>query len=450
MRRKSLQERLYNLKRLRIGIECFEEQIYEALYRDLGKGRNEAYMTEIGFVYAAISHAEAHLHEWMKPERRATPFYLMPARSEVRYEPYGTVLIIGPFNYPFQLVMAPLVGALCAGNAVVVKPSEIASHTEKVIEAILMDAFREGDVRCVIGSADATEHLVRSGFDYIFFTGSAATGRKILAAAADTLTPVTLELGGKSPAIVCADANIALAAKRIVWGKTVNAGQTCIAPDYVLAAAEIKDALLKEMRKAVYAFFGENAAQSDDYGRIINQRHFGRLDAILRADAAYITSGGRMDKEHLYMEPAILDLSNAPDPLACASMQAELFGPILPVISYDTEEDVFALLHKGGAQLKNPLALYVFSRDRRKQNLLTERIPSGGVCINDTILHITGEHLPFGGVGASGMGAYHGKESFLTFSHKRGILMRSNHLAHDIIYPPYNAAKPGIIKKLMK
>lgn len=450
MQYRGLEERLNDLKRLRIGIECFEEQVYEALYRDLGKGRSESYMTEIGFVYAGISYAEEHLRAWMKPERRKTPFCLLPARSKISYEPYGNVLIIGPFNYPFQLVMEPLIGALCAGNDVVVKPSEVASHTEKVIEDIISDAFRGGKVRCVTGGADTTEQLVRSGFDYIFFTGGAATGRKILAAAADTITPMTLELGGKSPAIVCADADIGLAAKRIIWGKTVNAGQTCVAPDYVLAQAEIKDALQAEMKKAACGFFGENAAKSPDYGRIINQRHFERLETVLNIDADYIVSGGGTDKNLLYIEPTVLDLSYAADPLSCASMREELFGPILPVISYSKESDIFDMMKEGGAQLRTPLALYIFSKDKHKQDMLTARIPSGGVCINDTVLHIAGEHLPFGGVGTSGMGAYHGKDSFLTFSHKRSFLTRSNRLAHNIMYPPYSAARLNIVKKLMR
>ncbi|MDD2217640.1 MAG: aldehyde dehydrogenase family protein [Eubacteriales bacterium] len=447
---KSLQDRLKDLKRLRIGIECFEDQICEALYKDLGKGRSEAYMTEIGSVYASISYAEKHLKEWIRPEKRKTPFYLLPATSQVRYEAYGNVLIIGPFNYPFRLIMVPLIGAICAGNDAVVKPSEIATHTEKVIAEIVAEAFTNGNVQCVTGGAETTEKLINSGFDYIFFTGSANVGRKILEAAAETLTPVTLELGGKSPVIVCNDADIKLAAKRIMWGKTINAGQTCIAPDYVLADKTISDELIIEMERACQEFFGENAALSDDYSRIINERHFKRIQEMLNADKDYIVIGGASDIRDLYIEPTILDLGECENALPCATMQEEIFGPVLPIISYDSLGQIWELMSSGKGVLGNPLALYIFTEDAAKQEQLLEGIPSGGVCINDTILHITGEYLPFGGVGASGMGAYQGKESFLTFSHKRSIMARSNILAHDIMYPPYRGGKLAMIKKLLR
>lgn len=449
-REKSLQERLKDLMRLRIGIECFEAQICEALYRDLGKSGSEAYMTEIGSVYASIRYAEKHLREWMRPEKRRTPFYLLPATSAVRYEPYGNVLIVGPFNYPFRLVMMPLIGALCAGNDVVVKPSEIAPHTEKVMATMIAEAFTAGNVRCVTGGAEVTEQLIRSGFDYIFFTGSANVGRKVLGVAAETLTPVTLELGGKSPAIVCADADMRLAGKRIIWGKTMNAGQTCIAPDYVLADKAIKDELIGEMKAAIREFFGENAAESKDYARIINEKHFGRLQNILAADKAYIVSGGEYDEQSRYIEPTVFDLEKAADPLLCASMQEEIFGPLLPVMAYEEFAELLQPRAGVASVLDNPLALYIFTGEAAKQEQLMQAIPSGGVCLNDTILHITNEHLPFGGVGSSGMGAYHGKESFLTFSHKRSILARSNCLAHDIMYPPYGGAKLALIRKLLR
>lgn len=417
------------LRELENGLIQREADLLDALRADLRKNPHEAYASEIGFVLGEVRHAVKHLPRWMKPERRKAPFAAWPSRAEMRHEPFGVSLIIGPWNYPLQLLLAPLVGAIAAGNTAVLKPSEFAPHTAAVISAMIKERFDENFIALVEGGRDCAEALLREKFDKIFFTGSTGTGRLVMAAAARHLTPVTLELGGKCPCIVAADAPVAMTARRIVWGKFMNAGQTCVAPDHLWVDRRIAPALLDAMRMEIRSFYGENPQQSPDYGRIINRRHYDRLHALL-ADGR-IVHGGRADADELYLEPAIL--TNVP--ADSAVMRDEIFGPVLPVLEYDDIAEVLTKLRG----LPPPLALYLFTADRGLQQRVLAETRSGGVCINDTISHIIGSDLPFGGVGESGMGTYHGRAGFECFSHRRSVLRRSLAIDPSFRYPPPKA-----------
>jgi aldehyde dehydrogenase (NAD+) len=406
-----------------------EADLLEALHADLRKNPHEAYASEIGYVLCELRHAIKHLPRWMKPERRRAPFAAWPSRAELRHEPFGVSLIIGPWNYPLQLLLAPLVGAIAAGNTAVLKSSEYAPHTAAVVSEMLKQRFDENFIAVVEGGGECAEALLRAKFDKIFFTGSTGTGRLVMAAAARHLTPVTLELGGKCPCIVAADAPVELSARRIVWGKFINAGQTCIAPDHLWVDRRIAPALLDAMRVEISRFYGENPLQSPDYGRIINRRHFDRLQALLAGGKIY--HGGRSDVDELYIEPTVLtDL-----PQDSPAMLEEIFGPILPVNIYDNIADVLAMQR----ELPPPLAVYLFTADRGLQERVLAETRSGGVCINDTISHIIGSDLPFGGVGESGMGSYHGRAGFECFSHRRSVLRRSLGIDPSFRYPPPKA-----------
>ena len=438
---RSVEFRKEMLIRLKRAIQAHEKEIEDALYKDLRKPAFEAYVTEIGFVLSSIGHVLKNLDEWMEPETVKTPLYLQPGKSYVLREPHGSVLVIGPFNYPFQLVMEPIVGAIAGGNCVIAKPSESSPHTAAVVRKILEELFSPEYVRVVEGAKEETSALIHAPFDSIFFTGSVGVGKIVMKAASERLTPVTLELGGKSPAIVDQTADLKIAAERIVWGKFSNAGQTCVAPDYVAAHSSIKEPLLKEIQKAIQRFYGKNAAKSADYGRLVNTQQFTRLHEILEKELDHVYSGGNTDKEDLYIEPTVLNGVTFKSP----SMEDELFGPILPVLEY---ENLGTLLHQI-RKLPKPLAGYMFTENEQAAQYFMEQLPFGGGCINDTISHVGNIHLPFGGVGSSGMGNYHGKASFDVFTHQKAMMNRSTAIPMRAAFPPYGN-KLKVIKPLIR
>jgi acyl-CoA reductase-like NAD-dependent aldehyde dehydrogenase len=422
----SLEYRQAQLRRLHDAILANEAALFAALHRDLRKSAYEAYSTEIGLVLSELRHALRHVSAWMKPERRRVPLMAWPARGSIRPEPLGVALIIGPWNYPLQLVLAPLVGALAAGNCAVLKPSELAPHTAEVIARLIGGAFTEESVAVVQGEREAAEALLREKFDTIFYTGSTAVGRSVMAAAARHLTPVTLELGGKSPCIVCADAPLEVTARRIAWGKFMNAGQTCVAPDFVLVERSLRAPFVDAVKRILLEFYGADPQRSPDYGRIVNRRHWARLAGYLGSGRVAI--GGQYDPEDLYIAPTLL----TDVPIDAPVMQEEVFGPILPVLEFGTMDEALALLRARPA----PLALYLFTQDRHTQERVLTGTRSGGVALNDVVMHMVGKELPFGGLGESGMGAYHGKASFDCFSHRRSVLSRPFALDSSLRYPP--------------
>lgn len=438
---KDIEFRLDMLDRLKKAIILKEEKIYEALQKDLGKGSFESYVTEVGFVLSSITFMMKNLKEWMEPESVKTPAHLQPAKSFIIREPYGSVLIIGPFNYPFQLVMDPLVGAIAAGNCAIVKPSEATIHTTKIIKDILTEIYPQDYVQVVEGGIEETSALIHGPFDYIFFTGSATVGKIVMKAAAERLTPVTLELGGKSPAIVDQTANIKRAAERIVWGKFMNNGQTCVAPDYVIVHKTVKKKLMKEIVNSIHAFYGKDFAESIDYGRIVNVKHFDRLVEIIEREKSNIVFGGKSDRDNLYISPTLLDGVSWNGP----AMAEEIFGPVLPIMEYQNLGEIVHQIR----QMPKPLAAYLFSENEQAHEYFLENLSFGGGCINDTITHVANIHLPFGGVGASGMNSYHGKASFELFTHSKSILKKSTKIPIRLGYPPYGN-KLAIVKQLMR
>jgi len=419
--------RTQQLRVLRDMIVRRERDILDALRRDLGKPETEAYVSELAVVLHEIDWALTRVRSWARPRRVRTPVILFPATSWIYPQPYGSVLIIGPFNYPFQLAVLPLVGALAAGNCAVVKPSEVAPHTARLISEMIGASFDPAYLAVVEGGVEETQVLLADRFDYILFTGSSKVGRIVMAAAATHLTPVTLELGGKNPCIVDADADLDKAARRIAWGKFINAGQTCIAPDFVLAHRSIKPALVQRLSATIDAFFGADPMASADFGRIINDKHFARLASLMHEGDVVI--GGRAVAEQRYIAPTVIDNVSWNHPV----MQEEIFGPILPVLDFDTLEETIEVLE---GQPK-PLAVYYFSSNRARQDEVLRRLRSGGACINDTFAQMLNPRLPFGGVGDSGLGAYHGKTSFDTFSHFKSVVKRSTWADPGFKYPPY-------------
>ncbi|RME94936.1 MAG: aldehyde dehydrogenase [Verrucomicrobia bacterium] len=424
---------------LQSALEAHEAELLKALHADLRKSPTEAYVTELAYLHAEIRHALRHVKSWMKPQRRRTPPLTWPSRAWTQPEPLGMVLILGPWNYPVQLLLVPLVGAIAAGNCAVLKPSEHAPATAKALQRMIGRTFAPEHVTLVQGGRETAEALLRERFDKIFFTGGATVGRAVMAAAARHLTPVTLELGGKSPCIVCADAPLQVAARRIVWGKFLNAGQTCVAPDFVWADQRIVQPLLEEIAHAIRAFYGEDPGQSPDYGRIINRAHFDRLCGYLRD--GHVVIGGQHNAADLYMAPTVLTGTS----LDSSVMQEEIFGPILPVLSFQSLEEVLAELHRR----PTPLALYLFTRDRATQRRVLSGTRSGGVCLNDTVLHLTPKDLPFGGLDESGFGAYHGRASFDCFSHQRSVLRRGFLFDSRRRYPPQRLSLAAL-KRVMK
>lgn len=421
-----LEFRREQLRKLERAIESREAQIGEALHADLRKSPHEAFATEIGLVLSELRHAARHLATWMKPQRRRTPLMAWPGRSFIQPEPYGVALIIGPWNYPLQLLLSPLVGALAAGNCAVLKPSELAPRTAAVVDEIIRGTFAAELVTVVQGEREVAEALLRARFDTLFFTGSTPVGRAVMAAAAKHLTPVTLELGGKSPCIVCADAPLETTARRIAWGKFMNAGQTCVAPDFVLVDRRVRDGLIAAIGQALREFYGENPQRSPDYSRIVNRRHFDRLLAYVAG--GHIAHGGQHDVNDLYLAPTILTGVAWDEPV----MQEEIFGPVLPVLEFDKLDEALAMLRGR----PTPLALYLFTQDHAAQERVLAETRSGGVCLNDVVVHMVGKEMPFGGLGESGMGAYHGRASFDCFSHRRAVLRRSFAFDAKLRYPP--------------
>lgn len=417
-------EALINLKN---AIKENEKEIFEALVADLGKCRFEAYATEIGFVLEEISHAIKNLKDWMRIKKVTTPTVMQPASSQLYYDPYGTVLIIAPWNYPFQLTLSPLVGAIAGGNTCVIKPSEFSYETSKVIEKIISKSFRPEYICVVQGAVKETTELLKEKFDHILFTGSTSVGKIVMKAAAEHLTPVTLELGGKSPTIVDLDANLEITAKRIAWGKFLNAGQTCVAPDYILVHEEVKDALVKELKKSFDEFYGGDPVKSLDYTKIINERHFERLETLL--SGGEIIYGGKLDKAKRFFQITLID---QPD-LKHRLMNEEIFGPILPIISYKDIDEAIQFVN----DRPKPLALYIFTESDETQQKVLGLTSSGGCCINETVYQFGSAYLPAGGVGDSGMGRYHGEDSFKNFTHQKSVFKRSFWPDIKLRYAPY-------------
>ena len=431
--------RIEQLKKLKSLIINHEEKIKEALFLDLAKPTFETLLAELDFVLHDLAYQISQVRRWAKPQKVKTPLLHFPASSYIYPEPYGCVLVISPWNYPFQLAMAPLVGAIAAGNCVMLKPSEYSPATSRVLEEIINPNFDPGFMRVVQGGAEETQALLQQRFDYIFFTGSTAVGKIIMKAAAEHLTPLTLELGGKSPAIVDPSANLKVSARRIIWGKFFNAGQTCIAPDYLWVHESLKDQLARELTAAIHSFFGDDPSQSEDYGRIISKRHFDRLTSFIQP--SQILCGGQTDEQTKYIAPTILQNVGWHDPV----MQEEIFGPLLPVLTYKNTSDVIAFLK----QSEKPLAMYIFSKDKGFINTLLTQTSAGGVCINEPLSHITSKHLPFGGVGQSGMGSYHGYYSFTTFSHNKSVMQKTFFPDPGVKYPPYRKISP-LIRRILK
>jgi len=433
--------RKQQLKKLKASLYKYEEEIYTALYTDLKKSKEEVWITETGFVLNEISYALNNLSSWMEAESVGTNLLNFPSKSYTIAEPLGVVLIISPWNYPLQLLLTPLVGAIAAGNCVVVKPSEFAPATANIIKKIIIEIFEQQYVLYTEGDGSIVIPAMMEAikFDHIFYTGSTVVGKKIYKLAAETLTAVTLELGGKSPCIVLEDANIAVAARRIVITKFSNAGQMCVAPDYVLVHTNKKEKLIAALIEAIIQFYGDDALQSYDYGKIINANQFNRLVSYFKDGT--IMYGGNYNEAALYIQPSIVtDID-----LQSAIMQDEIFGPILPIISFATFNEAKAIIDKN----PNPLALYVFTSSSQQEKNWIENIAFGGGCINNASLHVTNHHLPFGGRGNSGIGAYHGKNTFATFSHKKAIMKTPTWLDPNMKYPSFKG-KLNFFRKFIK
>ncbi|GAB4232607.1 MAG: aldehyde dehydrogenase [Elainellaceae cyanobacterium] len=424
---KDIEFRRTQLQALQKAVQASEDKALQALKADLHKPEYETFLAEIGMIQREIKHALQHLRTWTKPQSVPVPLQSWPGVARIYPEPLGVVLIIAPWNYPFQLALSPLVAAIAAGNCAIIKPSELAPHTSGLIAELIQDTFDPGFVTVIEGGVEASQALLAEKFDHIFFTGGTAIGKIVMAAAAKHLTPVTLELGGKSPCIVDADTNIEVTAKRIAWGKFLNAGQTCIAPDYLLVDRQIKPALVDAIQKYVQEFYGDDPAHSPDYARIVSDKHFSRLTQLL--DRSKIVFGGEHQANDRYIAPTLLDGVTWND----AAMQDEIFGPILPVLEYETIEDAIAQVNEHS----KPLALYLFTNNKALQKRVLSETSSGGVCVNDIIMHIGILEMPFGGVGDSGMGSYHGKSGFDTFSHYKSVMFKPFWLDMAIRYAPY-------------
>ena len=437
-RTRPLAWRMDQLDALRRMISTHEDAILRALAEDLGKPAIEGYTTEVGYALAEVAKVKKGLPAWIRPERAPTPLILQPAKSRIYREPLGVVLIIAPWNYPFQLAVAPLIGAIAAGNCTIVKPSEVAPATSALIAELVPRYLDRECVQVIEGGVAETTELLAERFDHIFYTGNGAVGRIVMTAAARHLTPVTLELGGKSPTIVDATANLEVAARRICWAKFTNAGQTCVAPDYVLVEESVHDKLLARMKATIRDFYGEDPRQSPDYGRVINARHHRRLVGLMKSGAVVI--GGEADEGERYIAPTVLRDVDPSSPI----MQEEIFGPILPVLKVRGVDQAISMIN---ARPK-PLALYVFTESRAVAEDVLARTSSGGAVVNHAIMHLANADLPFGGVGESGMGAYHGRSSFELFSHHRSVLKKPSRIDPSIAYPPYDAGKQRLLRRL--
>ncbi len=425
---KGLKFRIEQLTRLKKSIIAKQHQIESALWEDLHKSAEEVYLTEISVVMQEIDNHINHLKKWSKPRKVKTPLHLFPSKSNIVCEPLGVALIIAPWNYPFQLTINPLIGAISAGCCAMLKPSPNAKATATLIEQMIKELYNSNYIDIVLGGREVNTILLEQKFDIIFFTGSTALGKIVSKAAAENLTPLILELGGKSPCIVDADANLDVAAKRIAWGKFINAGQTCIAPDYLFVHKNVKDELLKKIKSAINNMYGDNPVQSRFYPRIVSPEAVNRLKELMNEGDIYC--GGEINENDKYIAPTIID-NIRPD---SAIMQNEIFGPILPVMTFDKIEEVVDYL----SNRAKPLALYYFGNNGSD---IINKTTSGGACINDTLMHIANHHIPFGGVGDSGMGKYHGRESFLVFSNQRGVVRTAVWLDLPFKYAPYKYFK---------
>lgn len=435
---RSLDWRFRRLSELSTALDRWNDKILAALHQDLGKPAAEAYVSEIAFVQAEIRHAIRKLSAWAKPRKRVIPWIAMPGTGWVQPEPYGVCLILGPWNYPVQLLLSPLVACLAAGNCALLKPSEHAPASAMILGEMISDTFSPDSICVVQGTRETAEALLELRFDKIFFTGSTAVGKRVMAAAAKHLTPLTLELGGKSPCIVSEHASLDVAVRRILWGKFLNAGQTCVAPDFVCVHSSVHKAFLETSRKVLIGFYGENPKASADYARIMNDRNLARLENLIRSET--IVAGGEVDPHERYFAPTILTNVNWDSPV----MDEEIFGPILPVLPYENLDEVVRRLN----DRESPLALYLFSNSRGEQETLLREVRSGGVCINDTVTHILCHELPFGGLGSSGLGQYRGKAGFDAFSHDRSVLRRSTLFDPGMRYPPYKTSLATLRKAM--
>ncbi|MCL9805364.1 aldehyde dehydrogenase [Flavobacterium amniphilum] len=434
----SVSERKEVLKKLLKNIIIHEEEILDALHKDFRKPRFESVISETAYIISDLKNTIKNLDSWAKPKRVLPSILNFPSSDYIYSEPYGKVLIIGPWNYPFQLAIAPLIAAIAAGNSVTLKPSELTPYTSALVSKIVRETFDVRQALVVTGDYTISQDLLQKRWDYIFFTGSVPVGKIVAKAAAEHLTPVTLELGGKNPCIIDETANLPLAAKRIVWGKFFNGGQTCIAPDYLLVHYRIKQRLIHHIIKEIEAALGENPQESEDLARIINLKNWRRQISLI--ENQNIIYGGQHDEETLYLAPTLVD-----EPfLESALMQEEIFGPILPIRSYERKEDIGKTVN----QYEKPLSLYVFSEDKSFIKEVLDKYTFGGGCVNDTLIHFANKRLPFGGVGHSGIGAYHGKLGFDTFSHKKSVIKKPNWIDIPLRYAPYQG-KLKLIKRIL-
>ncbi len=428
--------RLSSLKKLKKGIKKHEKEIYRALKEDLNKPKFEAFVGEIGFVLKEIDFVIDHLKEWTKPIKVPTDIVNFPATSHIYHQPYGVTLIFSPWNYPFHLSIMPLIGAIAGGNTAIIKPSEYAPATSKAIKQLISETFNDEYISVVEGDKNISEKLLNIKFDKIFFTGNSEVGKIVMKKAAEHLTPVTLELGGKSPVIVLGDANIRMAAKRIVWGKFFNAGQTCVAPDYVCIEESVyetfKKAILEEVKK-----YSSVKNLHKHYSKIINRRHFERLMELIKE--SHVIFGGNYNENKLFIYPTVVEAQEN-----SRVMEEEIFGPILPILKFENYKRIRDYIKSK----PKPLALYVFTESNKQKERVLNDIQSGGVTINDTLIHLSSSYLPFGGIGESGMGKYHGKYSFDEFTQKRAVMERKTYVEFPLRYPPYSAAKLSIVKRL--
>lgn len=439
---KDVNFRIEQLKKLKKVIQNKEKDISLALKKDLGKASTEAYMAEIGMVLEELSYMIKNTKKWSKREYHLSPIAQFPSTSFRIAEPYGVVLIMSPWNYPFLLTMQPLIGAISAGNCAIVKPSHCSVHTSKIMKDIIEETFNPEYISVVYGNHSISEEVLEYEFDYIFYTGSARVGKIVMEKAAKNLTPVTLELGGKSPAIVDKNSNIKLAAKRIIFGKLLNCGQTCVAPDYVFVHEEIKTEFVKYCKEYIEQFIGKHWEQNEEYPKMITERQFNRVVQLIEEDKKQIIYGGKYDPEQLKIQPTLLQDND----IKSQAMQDEIFGPILPIIQYTEIEKVIKHINKN----HKPLALYLFTNNKKTQKQILSQIAFGGGCINDTIIHLASHKLGFGGVGYSGMGEYHGKHSFKTFSHYKSIVKKSTLIDLPMRYHPYKGINDKIIRFFMK
>jgi len=436
---KSVSFRKAQLKLLLSLINQYESRLLEALYADLGKSPFEAYATEIGLLKEEVKRHLKHIKEWSKAEKVSTPITAFPASSYIEAVPFGVCLIISPWNYPVQLTLMPLVAAISAGNCALLKPSEYTPNTARVLDELINKNFTPNYIRLIQGDAKISQQLLKQPFDFIFFTGSTAVGKVIQKAAAEQLIPTVLELGGKSPCLVDETVDTKQTARRIMWGKTINAGQTCIAPDYLLVHESIKETLSNDLKQAVQDFYGNNILENPEYPKIVQQAQYKRLTKLMREGETIW--GGGVDDKSLKIEPTLIALHNTENVL----MQEEIFGPLLPILTYNTIAEVLEIIHKN----PKPLSMYIFSKRKSFIKKIKENVLCGGITINDTLMHFSNANLPFGGVGSSGIGIYHGKQSFITFSHQLAVMKRGNWLDISFRYPPYGK-KINLLKMLLQ